>query len=317
MNKEKVLITGPFGQIGSELVPELQDIHGEEKVVALGHNHIPEDYVGPLEKGDVRNKEFLSSLWKKNNFKEVYHLASLLSAVGEKKPNLAWSVNINGLKNILDLSKKHGTKLYWPSSIAAFGPTSPQEKTPQHTVLEPTTMYGVTKVSGELLCQYYYNKYGLDVRSLRYPGLISWKEKPGGGTTDYAVEMFYKAIKGEKYSCFVREDTKLPMMYMEDAVRGTIELMQANEEDIEIRTSYNHSALSFTAKELEEEIKKHYPDFEVEYKPDERQETADSWPNSVNDSKAREDWKWKHKYNLEKMTEEMLNKLGEKLRKSS
>jgi len=314
MDEGKILVTGPFGQIGSELVPELQNIHGKEKVVALGHRHIPEDYDGPLEQGDVREKEFLSSLWDKHRFKKVYHLASLLSAVGEKKPDLAWDVNIKGLKNVLDLSKEHGTKVFWPSSIAAFGPTSPKEETPQHTILEPTTMYGVTKVSGELMSQYYNEKYDLDIRSLRYPGLISWKEKPGGGTTDYAVEMFYKAIKGEKYNCFVRKDTKLPMMYMEDAVRGTVELMQAEKEKINIRTSYNHSALSFTAKELEEEIKKHYPDFEVEYNPDERQKTADSWPDSVDDSKARDEWGWEHEYDLEKMTEEMLENLEEKLK---
>ncbi len=312
MNK-RILVTGPFGQIGSELVPELQERYGEENVVALGHNYIPDDYEGILEQGDVKDKEFLESLWEEYDIDEVYHLASLLSATGEKRPDLAWSVNMGGLKNVLDLARDHDSRVFWASSIAVFGPTTPLEDTPQHTVLEPVTMYGVTKVSGELLCQYYNEKYGLDTRSLRYPGLISWKEKPGGGTTDYAVEMFYKAINGEKYTCFVRKDTQLPMMYMEDAVRGTLQLMDADEEDISVRTSYNHTALSFEAQELVEEIRKYYPDFEVEYEPDERQKNADSWPDSVDDSEAREDWNWEHDYDLEKMVKIMLENLEKKL----
>ncbi|MBS3816980.1 MAG: NAD-dependent epimerase/dehydratase family protein [Candidatus Thermoplasmatota archaeon] len=310
---KRVLVTGPFGQIGSELVPELQDKHGKENVVALGHNYIPDDYEGVLEQGDVKDKEFLESLWEKYDFDVVYHLASLLSATGEKRPDLAWSVNMDGLKNILDLARENDNKVFWASSIAVFGPNTPMDDTPQHTILEPVTMYGVTKVSGELLCQYYNEKFGLDVRGLRYPGLLSWKEKPGGGTTDYAVEMFYKAIQGEKYTCFVREDTQLPMMYMEDAIEGTLQLMEADEEDITIRTSYNHSAISFRADKLVEEIQRYYPDFEVEYEPDERQKNADSWPNSVDDSKAREDWGWDHKYDLEKMAEVMIENLEEKL----
>jgi len=310
---KKIFVTGPFGQIGSELVPELQERYGKENVIALGHSYIPEDYDGPLEQGDVRDEEFMEELWEKYEFDEVYHLASILSATGEKKPDLAWDVNMDGLKAILDLARDHDNRVFWASSIAVFGPNTPMDNTPQHTILEPVTMYGVTKVSGELLCQYYHEKYGLDVRGIRYPGLISWKEKPGGGTTDYAVEMFYKAIKGEDYTSFVREDTRLPMMYMEDAIRGTLQLMDANDESIDIRTSYNHSALSFEAKELEEEIKKHYPKFNVEYKPDERQKTADSWPNSVDDSKAREDWNWEPKYDLEKMTEVMIENLERKL----
>ncbi len=308
-----VFVTGPFGQIGSELVPELQERYGKENVVALGHSHIPDDYEGPLEKGDVRDEKFLEELWEKYDFDEVYHLASILSATGEKKPNLAWDVNMEGMKSVLDLAKDYKSRVFWASSIAVFGPTTPMDDTPQHTVLEPVTMYGVTKVSAELLGQYYHEKYGLDVRSLRYPGLLSWKEKPGGGTTDYSVEMFYKAIKGEDYTCFVREDTKLPMMYMEDAIRGTLELMDANDSKIDIRTSYNHAGLSFEAKALEEEIKKYYPDFEVEYRPDERQKTADSWPNTVDDSKAREDWGWEPKYDLEKLTKTMIENLEKKL----
>lgn len=310
---EKILVTGPFGQIGSELVPELQERHGKENVVALGHRHIPDDYEGVLETGDVRNREEMEEIIEKHDITQVYHLASLLSAIGEKKPNLAWDVNMEGLKVFLDLTVEHDMRMFWASSIAVFGPTSPQQNTPQRTILEPVTMYGVTKVSGELLCQYYHEKSGLDVRSLRYPGLISWKEEPGGGTTDYSVEMFYKAVQGEDYGCFVEEDTKLPLMYMEDAIRGTLMLMGADEEDISVWTSYNHGALSSTPKDLEEEIKKYYPDFEVSYEPDERQKTADSWPDTVDDTPAREDWDWDHKYGLEKMTETMIENLKKKL----
>ncbi len=310
---EKVLVTGPFGQIGSELVPELQKRHGKDNVIALGHNYIPDDFDGIIEQGDVRDEEFMTELVKQHDITQVYHLASLLSAVGEKKPDLAWDVNMNGLKVFLDIAAEHNLKMFWASSIAVFGPTSPFDNTPQHTVLEPTTMYGVTKVSGELLCQYYNKKYDLDVRSIRYPGLISYREEPGGGTTDYAVDIFYKAIEEEEYTCFVRDDTRLPMMYMEDAIRGTLMLMDAPEEDINVRTSYNHSALSFTPKELAEEIRKHIPDLEVRYEPDERQKTADSWPNTIDDSKAREDWDWDHEYDLGKMTEDMIENLREKL----
>ncbi|MFW6040479.1 MAG: NAD-dependent epimerase/dehydratase family protein [Thermoplasmatota archaeon] len=310
---ERILVTGPFGQIGSELVPKLQDKYGKENVIALGHSHIPDDFDGVVEQGDVRDQKKMKEIVDKYEVTKLYHLASLLSATGEKRPNLAWDVNVNGLKIFLDLSVENDIQVFWASSIAVFGPTSPKNDTPQHTILEPITMYGVTKVTGELLCQYYHEKYGLDVRSLRYPGLISWKEEPGGGTTDYAVEIFYKAIEDGEYTCFVRDDTKLPMMYMEDAIRGTLMLMEADESDINIRTSYNHSALSFTAKELEKEIKKHIPDFEVNYEPDERQKTADSWPNTIDDTAAREDWGWDHKYDLEKMTEEMLENLRKKL----
>ncbi len=310
---QKVLVTGALGQIGSDLMPELQERYGKGNVVALDYNDLPEEYTGILKKGDVRKKERLENLWEEYEFDEVYHLASLLSATGEKHPDLAWNINMEGLKNVLDLCREYNSKLFWASSIAVFGPTTPLDETPQRTVLEPVTIYGVTKVSGELLCQYYNEKYGVDVRSLRYPGLISWKEKPGGGTTDYAVEIFYRAIEDEKYECFVRPDTRLPMMYMEDAIRGTLELMDADEKDITVRTSYNFSSLNFEAKELVKEIKKHQPDFEVEYSPDERQKNADSWPNSVDDSKAREDWGWQPKYDLETMTETMLENLKKKL----
>lgn len=310
---DKILVTGALGQIGSDLISELQEEDGKENVIALDYNDFPEDYEGPTEKADVRDRDELESLWKEHEFEEVYHLASLLSATGEKHPDMAWNINMDGLKNVLDLCKEYESRLFWASSIAVFGPTTPKNNTPQRTVLEPITMYGVTKVSGELLCQYYNEKYGVDVRSLRYPGLISWKEKPGGGTTDYSVEMFYKAIEGEDYTFFVRPDTKLPMMYMDDAIRGTLELMKADEDDISIRTSYNFSALNFEAKELEEEIKKHYPEFEVKYEEDERQKNADSWPDSVDDSKAKDDWNWKPNYDLAKMTEDMIENLKRKI----
>ncbi len=310
---EKILVTGPFGQIGSDLVPELQNKYGKENVVALGHRTIPDDYDGLLEKADVRDKEALESIIKKHGITQVYHLASLLSAVGEKRPHLAWDVNMNGLKILLDLAVEHNLKVFWASSIAVFGPTTPRENTPQHTILEPTTMYGVTKLAGELLCQYYHLKFDLDVRGLRYPGLISYKAEPGGGTTDYAVDIYYKAVKGEKFTCFVNEETQLPMMYMDDAIKATMDIMKADPEDISVRTSYNLGAVSFTAKELEEEVKKHVPGLEVEYRPDERQKIADSWPKSVDDSDARNDWGWDHDFDLEKMTEVMLEELKKKL----
>jgi nucleoside-diphosphate-sugar epimerase len=310
---EKVLVTGPFGQIGSDLVPELQKLHGRENVVALGHRNIPDDFDGLLERGSVTDPESMKALFEKHRFTQVYHLASLLSAVGEEKPQLAWEVNMTGLKVFLDLCVEYGTRIFWASSIAVFGPTTPRENTPQHTILEPTTMYGVTKLAGEMLCQYYNLKYGLDVRSLRYPGLISWKAEAGGGTTDYAVEIFYQAIREGSYTFFVNEKTVLPMMYMDDAIKGTIDLMEAPAEKVRIRTSYNMGAISFTAKELEEEVRKHVPDFTAEYAPDHRQDIADSWPMSVDDSEAREQWGWNHRYDLPKITEVMFEKLREKL----
>jgi len=311
--KEKILVTGPFGQIGSDLIPELQKNFGKENVIALGHRNIPEDYDGVLERGDVRSGEELGAVIKKHAVTQVYHLASLLSATGEEKPQLAWDVNLVGLKVLLDLAVENKLKVFWASSIAVFGPTTPRDNTPQHTILEPTTMYGVTKLAGEALCNYYFLKYGLDVRSLRYPGLISWKAEPGGGTTDYAVAIFYGALKEKRYTCFVREDTVLPMMYMDDAIKGTLMIMEAPKEKIKIRMSYNHAAISFSAKELENEIKKHIPGFTATYEPDHRQAIADSWPRVIDDSDARADWGWKHEYDLPKMTEVMLEKLKDKL----
>lgn len=310
---ERILVTGPFGQIGSDLVPELQIRYGKENVIALGHRNIPADYDGILEKGDVRNREDIEQVIKKYKVTQIYHLASLLSVVGEDNPDLAWDVNMNGLKVILDLARDYGMKIFWASSIAVFGPTTPRENTPQRTILEPTTMYGVTKLAGEMMCQYYFLKYGVDVRSIRYPGLISYKAEPGGGTTDYSVAFFYDAIKFNKYTCFVHEKTVLPMMYMDDAIRGTLQIMEAKSEDIKIRTSYNFSAISFSAKELEEEIKNRCKGFSADYKPDNRQNIADTWPMVVDDTDARNDWGWYHEFDLSRMVEIMLEKLGEKL----
>jgi nucleoside-diphosphate-sugar epimerase len=308
----KILVTGAFGQIGSDLVPALQEKFGQNNVIAMGHRNIPDDFDGIVETLRLPDKDGLEALIKKHDIGTIYHMVSLLSATGEQNPNLAWDLNMGSLKDCLDLAVEHDMKVFWPSSIAAFGPTTPRQDTPQKTVLEPTTMYGVTKVSGELLCQYYYEKYGLDVRSIRYPGLISWKAEPGGGTTDYAVAIYYEALQSGKYTCFVKPDTVLPMMYMADAVWGTIQLMAAPAEDITIRTSYNFAAISFEAQELAKVVNDHLP-VAVSYEPDDRQKIADSWPQTIDDSQAREDWDWDHEYDLEKITEVMLKKLDEKL----
>lgn len=315
--ERNILVTGAFGQIGSELVPALQEKHGKDHVVALGHNNIPTDYDGILEKGDPRDKAGIEKIIKAHNIGTIYHLVSLLSARGEQDPALTRDINMTGLINILDLAVQYQNRVFWPSSIAAFGPTTPPDNTPQKTVLEPTTMYGVTKVSGEDECRYYFIKYGLDVRSVRYPGLISWKAEPGGGTTDYAVAIFYDGLKTGKYTCFVKPETTLPMMYMDDAIRGTMQLMDADFDlegmrERKVWDSYNFSAISFEAQELAEELRKHVPSLKVEYKPDHRQAIADSWPNSIDDSTARRDWGWKNEFDLPKMTEVMVVNLKKK-----
>lgn len=307
-----VLVTGAFGQIGSELVPALQNEFGQDKVVALGHKHVPSSFKGIVEQAEIEDRDQIIRIVKKYKIDTIYHLVSLLSAKGEQDPQLAWNVNMNGLKLILDLALEQQMRVFWPSSIAVFGPTTPRNMTPQRTVLEPTTMYGVTKLAGELLCQYYFLKYGLDVRSIRYPGIISWKTEPGGGTTDYAVAIFYEAIKKGKYTCFLKADSKLPMMYMDDAVRGTLELMDAPKNNLTVRTSYNLAAGSFTPKEIAAEINKNIP-IQVSYAPDHRQKIADSWPQSIDDSVATNDWGWRPKYDLAKMTKEMIEKLMVKL----
>ncbi len=306
---EKVLVTGPFGQIGSELVPELQRRHRKENVVCIGHRTVPGWYDGPLERGDVTDKAFLERVVETRGITVIYHLASILSARGEQDPHLTWQVNVEGLKHLLDLAAEKGLKLFWPSSIAVFGPTTPRENTPQRTVLEPSTMYGVTKLAGEALCSYYWRKYGVDVRSLRYPGLISWKAPPGGGTTDYAVAIFHEAITQKRYECFVKPSTVLPMMYMDDAIRATLELMDAPAERLTIRTSYNLAAISFSAEELAAEIARRVPGFVCTYVPDHRQAIADSWPQVINDSVARQEWGWSHVFTLRKMTDVMLENL--------
>lgn len=309
---KKIIVTGAFGQIGSELVPALQKKYGKNAVVAVGHRNIPKRFDGILEKADITDLKKIDRIIKKHQAGTIYHLVSILSATGEKNPQLTWKVNMEGLKNILDLSVSYKLKVFWPSSIAVFGETTPRVNTPQKTVLEPTTMYGITKMAGEGLCHYYYLKYSLDVRSLRYPGIISWKAQPGGGTTDYAVAIFYEAILKGKYRCFVKKETTLPMMYMDDAIAATIKLMEAPSKKITVRTSYNLAAISFQAGELAKEIKKHIPLY-VEYVPDNRQKIADSWPKSINDSSARKDWGWRHHFDLHKMVKVMLKNLQKKL----
>ncbi|MBI2404952.1 NAD-dependent epimerase/dehydratase family protein, partial [Candidatus Gottesmanbacteria bacterium] len=257
---KKVLVTGAFGQIGSELVPALQKKYGSDNVIAVGHHHIPKDFRGIVESVEITDGKAVGSLLKKHNIGTIYHLVSLLSAKGEIDPSLTWDINMNGLKSILDYAVEHKLKVFWPSSIAAFGPTTPRVKTPQRTILEPTTMYGVTKLAGENLCHYYFLKYGVDVRSLRYPGLISWKTPPGGGTTDFAVAIFYDGLQKGTYECFVRPDTKLPMMYMDDGIAATLKIMEADPKKLTVRTSYNLAAISFTPEELAKEINKYMND---------------------------------------------------------
>jgi len=303
--KKRILVTGAFGQIGTELIDALRKKYGKNAVVAFDKKPNP-TFVGDVVIGDVTDERLLRDTVKEFNIGTVYHLASMLSATGEQHPDLAWKVNMDGLRNVLELAKEFKLKVFWPSSIAAFGPTTPRDNTPQQTVLEPTTMYGVTKVAGELLCQYYFSKYGVDVRSLRYPGVISWRTLPGGGTTDYAVDIFWKAIETGEYTCFLKQNTALPMMYIDDAIRATIEIMDAPAENITIRTSYNLAAISFTPKELTEAIRKEKIAVKIKYEPDFRQAIADSWPKSIDDRKARKDWKWKHQFGLEEMTAEMI-----------
>ncbi len=313
MVKERILVIGASGQIGVELTLALRKIYGNANVVASDLREENEllKGTGPYVSLDVMNKEMLHVQVIRQNITQIYLLAAILSATGEKNPHLAWSLNMQSLLNVLDIAKEENLKkVYWPSSIAVFGPTSPRQNCPQQTIIEPTTVYGISKYAGEFWCNYYHHRYGVDVRSLRYPGLISYKSEPGGGTTDYAVEIFYKAKQEKKYECFLREDTYLPMMYMPDAIRATIELMEADASKIKTRTSYNISAMSFSPKEIANEIKKHIPDFSISYKPDYRQPIADSWPQSIDDAVARKDWGWKEEFNLEQMTKDMLENLG-------
>lgn len=312
MQKDKILIIGACGQIGVELTLALRKIYGSNQVIASDLREENEllKGTGPYVQLDAMNKEMLHVLVIRHQITQVYLLAAILSATGEKNPNLAWSLNMQSLLNLLDIAKEEQLhKIYWPSSIAVFGPTSPRVACPQHTVIEPTTVYGISKFAGEFWCNYYFNRYGVDVRSLRYPGLISYKSAPGGGTTDYAVEIFHDALSENQYTSFLQKDTFLPMMYMPDAIRATIELMEAPAEKISIRTSYNISAMSFSPEEIAQEIKHHLPAFNIQYEPDYRQQIADSWPQSIDDSFARRDWGWKPEYDLKKMTEDMLTNL--------
>lgn len=313
---KKIIVIGASGQIGTEVTMELRKKYGHENVVASDIKNAADEVMnsGPFEILDVTDEKHVREIIKRYDINTVYLLAALLSGTAEKNPKKAWELNINSLLLILDMAKENLIKqIFWPSTIAVFGPTTPKINTPQMTIMEPSTVYGISKQAGERWCEYYFNRYGVDVRSLRYPGIISYKTEAGGGTTDYAVEIFYEAIKNGTYECFLKENTPLPMMYMDDALRATIDLMEADSSKIKIRSSYNLSAISFTPKELAAEIKKHIPDFTITYKPDFRQQIADSWPASIDDSEARKDWGWKHEYDLSLMTKIMLQEIKKKL----
>ncbi len=312
MIKDKILVIGASGQIGVELTLALRKIYGNANVIAsdLREQNALLEGTGPYVSLDVMNKEMLHVQVIRQGITQIYLLAAILSATGEKNPGLAWNLNMTGLLNVLEIAREEQVqKVYWPSSIAVFGPTSPKQNCPQQTIIEPITVYGISKYAGEFWCNYYFHRYGVDVRSTRYPGLISYKSAPGGGTTDYAIEIFQEAVEEKKYECFLKEDTYLPMMYMPDAIKATIELMEAPVDKISVRTSYNVAAISFSPKEIAGEIKKHIPGFTIEYKPDYRQKIADSWPQSIDDSVARQDWGWKEEYDLAAMTKDMLKNL--------
>lgn len=310
--KDKILVIGACGQIGVELTLALRKQYGNNNVIAsdLREENPLLKGTGPYVSMDVMNKEMLHVQVIRQNITQIYLLAAILSATGEKNPNLAWHLNMQGLLNVLDIAREENLhKIYWPSSIAVFGPTSPKQLCPQQTIIEPTTIYGISKYAGEFWCNYYHQRYGVDVRSIRYPGLISYKSAPGGGTTDYAVEIYIEAIEKQKYTCFLSEDTYLPMMYMPDAIRATLELMDAPADQISVRTSYNVSGMSFSPKEIGASIQEHLPDFTMSYKPDSRQQIANSWPQSIDDSVANKDWGWKPQYDLSLMTKDMLENL--------
>jgi nucleoside-diphosphate-sugar epimerase len=312
MRKEKILVIGASGQIGVELTLALRKIYGENQVIAadLREQNPLLAGTGPYVSLDVMNKEMLHVQVIRQNITQIYLLAAILSATGEKNPSLAWNLNMQGLLNVLDIAREEKlSKVFWPSSIAVFGPSSPRQQCPQQTIIEPTTVYGISKYAGEFWCHYYWQRYGVDVRSVRYPGLISYKSEPGGGTTDYAVDIYHQALQKNKYTCFLREDTYLPMMYMPDAIRATMELMEAPAASIRIRTSYNLSAMSFSPQEVAQSIQQQLPSFSISYEPDYRQQIADSWPQSIDDSVARSDWGWKEEFDLAAMTTDMLNHL--------
>ena len=309
----KILVIGACGQIGTELTQKLRAIYGVKSVIASDIRKLNNDVVnsGPFEVINALDFNQIEHLVEVHKITDVYLMAALLSATAEKNPAFAWDLNMNSLFHVLNLAKaKKIKKIFWPSSIAVFGPTTPKENTPQYTIMEPSTVYGISKQSGERWCEYYHNIFGVDVRSICYPGLISWTTLPGGGTTDYAVDIYYKAIADKKYECFLSADTKMPMMYMDDAIAATVKIMQADADKIKIRSSYNLAAMSFTPTEIAAEIKKHIPELEITFNPDFRQKIADSWPASIDDSFARKDWGWQHEFDLEKMTNVMLENLS-------
>ncbi len=307
---DKILVIGSSGQIGTELVQNLREIYGIDNVVASDVKITDQAKEGPFEVIDVMNAQGILEIVKRHKINQVYLLAALLSATAEKMPKFAWDLNMQGLFNVLDLAKeKIVEKIYWPSSIAVFGPNTPSENTPQFTIMEPSTVYGISKQAGERWCEYYFKKFGVDVRSLRYPGLIGWKSAPGGGTTDYAVHIFHEALISGSYECFLSENTTLPMMYMPDAIKATIGIMQADSDKVKIRSSYNLSGFSFSPKEIALEIKKYVPNFSISYKPDSRQQIANSWPKSIDSIEASKDWGWKPDYDLISMTSDMIKNL--------
>lgn len=307
---ERILVIGACGQLGSELTNELGKLFGNTNVIASDISK-PNAAISnfTFEQLDVMNADQLKAIVENHSITQVYHLAAILSAKGEENPQWAWNLNMTGLLNVLELAKEKNLRIYWPSSIAVFGPSTPMANTPQDTVMDPNTVYGISKLAGERWCEYYFEKYGVDVRSLRYPGLIGYKSLPGGGTTDYAVDIYHKALRNEPFECFLSEDTYLPMMYMSDAIKATLDLMQAPADQIKVRSSYNASAISFSPKEMVESIRKQIPEFSATYKPDFRQKIADSWPDSIDDSVAREDWGWSPSYDLDKMTNDILQNL--------
>ena len=310
--KDTILVIGASGQIGTELVMKLREMYGNNHVVASDIRPSSQEVMqsGPFEELDIMNEAGLHKIVKKHNITQVYLLAALLSANAEKNIELGWNLNMRSLSHVLDLGReKVIKKIFWPSSIAVFGPTTPKLMTPQYTIMEPNTVYGISKQAGERWCEYYFNKFGVDVRSLRYPGLISWKAKPGGGTTDYAIHIYHEALKQQKYECFLSASTTLPMMYMSDGIRATLELMEAPAEKIKIRSSYNIAGISFNPEEIANTIKKHIPEFEMSYILDHRQSIADSWPQSIDDHFARAHWGWKHQFDLNEITQAMITNL--------
>ena len=314
---ERILVIGACGQIGTELTLKLRELYGDENVIASDIRNGNSDLMnsGPFEILDAKDEEAIKAIVAKYEIDQVYLMAAMLSATAEKIPMAAWDLNMDSLFHILNLAKdKKISKVFWPSSIAVFGKTTPKDNTPQTTVMEPSTVYGISKQTGERWCEYYFRKFGVDVRSIRYPGIISYKTLPGGGTTDYAIEIFHEALKNGKYTSFLAEDAELPMMYMSDAIKATVDIMQAPEEKVKIGSSYNLAAVSFTPEMIAKEIEKQLPEFQISYDPDFRQQIAESWPSSIDDSAAREDWGWQHSYDLEDIVTRMLDGVGETLK---